>query len=108
MIDPPTPYQRFMDAYPEVGETYEALGKAATEGGPLDHRTIHLIKLGLAAGMQQEGAVHAHARKALAAGITPDELRHAAVLAVTTLGFPRMMATLTWVEDMIDAHAEGA
>ncbi len=55
--------------------------------------------------MQHEGAVHAHARKALGAGVTPDELRHAAVLAVTTLGFPRMMATLTWGEDMIEAHA---
>ncbi|MEX2401131.1 MAG: carboxymuconolactone decarboxylase family protein [Rhodothermales bacterium] len=106
MIDPPTPYQRFIDAHPEVGAAYEALGKAATESGPLDHKTIHLIKLGLAAGMQHEGAVHAHARKALAAGLTPDEVRHAAVLAVTTLGFPRMMATLTWVEDMIDAHEE--
>lgn len=105
MPTPPTPYQRFMDDYADVGEAYEALGKAATQGGPLDGRTAHLIKLGLAAGMQHEGAVHAHARKALGAGVTPDELRHAAVLAVTTLGFPRMMATLTWVEDMIEEHA---
>ena len=35
------------------------------------------------------------------AGWTPDELRHAVVLATTTLGFPRMMAAYTWVEDVL-------
>ena len=32
---------------------------------------------------------------------TPEEIRHAVLLATTTLGFPTMMKTLSWVEDII-------
>ncbi|MFN3597361.1 MAG: carboxymuconolactone decarboxylase family protein [Rubricoccaceae bacterium] len=108
MIAPPPTFQHFLDAHPEVGEAYQALGRAATHAGPLDTRSVHLVKLGLAIGMQHEGAVHAHARKALGAGFSADELRHAAIVAVTTLGFPRMMAAYTWVEDEIAAHTDAA
>jgi 4-carboxymuconolactone decarboxylase len=104
MIPPPPPYHRFHEAHPKVGEAYERLGQMATEAGPLDGRSVHLVKLGLAMGIQHEGAVHAHARKALSTGITPDELRHAAVVAITTLGFPSMMAAYSWVEDMIEEY----
>jgi 4-carboxymuconolactone decarboxylase len=48
-----------------------------------------------------EGAVHSHARRALDAGLKPDEIRHAVLLALTTIGFPSMMRTLTWVEDVL-------
>ena len=52
--------------------------------------------------MRHEGAVHAHARKALDAGCSPEELRHAAILATTTLGFPGMMAGYSWVDDVLN------
>jgi alkylhydroperoxidase/carboxymuconolactone decarboxylase family protein YurZ len=55
----------------------------------------------LAAGARLEGAVHSHCRRALEAGITPEEIRHAIVLSVTTVGFPSMMATLSWVDDIL-------
>ena len=45
--------------------------------------------------------MHAHTRKALMAGWTPDELRHVAILATTTLGFPSMMAAFTWVDEIV-------
>ncbi|HET6569301.1 MAG TPA: carboxymuconolactone decarboxylase family protein [Rhodothermales bacterium] len=70
--------------------------------GPLDGRTAQLVKLSIAIGMQHEGAEHA--RKALDAGCTPGERRHAAVLATTTLGFPRMMAAYTWIDDVLAEH----
>ncbi|HZS32126.1 MAG TPA: carboxymuconolactone decarboxylase family protein [Methylomirabilota bacterium] len=46
---------------------YEALGAAAA--GPLDGRTRELVKLALAIGARLEGAVHAHVRRALEAGV---------------------------------------
>jgi alkylhydroperoxidase/carboxymuconolactone decarboxylase family protein YurZ len=49
-----------------------------------------------------EGAVHSHTRKALNAGATADEIRQAVFLAIPTVGFPTMMAALTWVEDVIN------
>ena len=106
MPEPPAKYQEFQDRHPDVGSAYERLGEAATSAGPLDRKSVQLVRLGVAIGMQHEGATHAHARKALASGVTPDELRHAAVLAVTTLGFPSMMAAYTWVEDTIAEHPQ--
>ena len=48
-----------------------------------------------------EGAVHSHTRRAVEAGCTPEEIRHAVLLSTTTMGFPSMMKTLSWVEDII-------
>lgn len=99
MVEPAPQYKEFIARYPDVGAAHKALGTAVTRAGPLDEKQVHLVKLGISIGMQHEGAVHAHARQALGAGYTPDELRHAAVLAATTLGWPRMIAAFMWVED---------
>jgi 4-carboxymuconolactone decarboxylase len=96
---PPIQFEQLTARYPDLAAAYEAFGRAATTAGPLEHRLIHLLKLGISIGMQHEGAVHAHTRKALAAGFTPDELRHAALTAAPTIGWPAMMAAYLWVED---------
>jgi 4-carboxymuconolactone decarboxylase len=54
-----------------------------------------------AAGIRSEGSVHSHAKRALAAGATPDEIRHALFLLITTIGFPTVMASLSWVNDVM-------
>ncbi len=107
MIEPPSQYDQLIQRFPAVGKAYDALGHALTDAGPLDPRVAQLVRLGIGIGMQQEGAVHAHTRRALDEGWTPDELRHAAVLAATTLGWPRMMAAYMWVEDELAAHGAG-
>lgn len=98
----PDHYSKFIEAYPEVGRAYKSLGEAATSAGPLDRKTISLVKLAMAVASAQEGATHSHARKSLEAGATPEEIRHAVVQAVTTLGFPNMMRGLAWVEDVLE------
>ncbi len=98
---PPTRFQQFGRKYPAIMRAYESLGAATAEAGPLDAKTRALAKLGIATGAWREGAVHSHTRRALAAGCTPDEIRHVILLATTTLGFPSMMAALTWVEDVL-------
>ena len=105
MSRPPKRYRQFIADHPEVGKAYEQLGAAARSAGPLSPREIALVKFAVAVGMQQEGAVHAHARKAGDAGCTPEDLRHAVLLAVTTLGFPRMMAAYSWLDDVISPDA---
>lgn len=97
----PRAYTRFGRRFPKVVKIYEQLGEAAAGVGPLDQRTVHLVKLGMAMGVRSEGAVHSHVRRALAAGATPAEVRHVAALAVPTLGFPAAVAALTWVEDVL-------
>ena len=88
--------------YPDLWSAYEALGKKAAEAGPLDRRAQRLVKLGLAIGNGSEGAVHSHTRRALAEGLTAEELKHAALLAITTLGLPQAAAALSWIEDVTD------
>jgi 4-carboxymuconolactone decarboxylase len=104
MVKPPTQFQQLTERYRALGEAYDDFGKAVTHAGPLDERTVHMVKLGISIGLRHEGAVHAHTRKALAAGWSPDELRHAAILAATTMGWPSMMAAYMWVEDELDAR----
>lgn len=100
----PEPYLAFRDRFPEVAEATDQVGRSLQAAGPLDERTQRLVKLGIAIGAGAEGAVRASARKALDLGITPDELRHAAVLGVTTAGFPSAIAGLVWVEQVLDAR----
>ena len=56
-----------------------------------------LVKLGIAVGLCSEGSVRSHARRALEIGITPDEIRYAVLLSLTTIGFPEMNAAMKWV-----------
>ena len=100
----PKPYTDFIDRHPEVAKAYEALGKACHEAGPLDVKTRHLVKLGIATAAQSDGGVRSHARRALDAGATVDEVRHAVMLALTTTGFPRTVAGMQWVEEVVQAR----
>ena len=99
---PPSGAGAFADAYPAAWDAYRALGEAAGASGPLDERTRRILKLALAIGARSEGAVHSHCRQALDEGVPADALRHVAVLAITTLGFPAAMAALSWIGDVVD------
>jgi len=89
------------DAQPAVWSAYQALGKACAESGPLDGRTRRLVKLALAIGGGAEGAVHSHVRQGLEEALSPDEIRHVALLAIPTLGFAKAMAARTWIDDIL-------
>lgn len=91
--------QRLADEKPQVWEAYNELGKALAEAGPLDARTERLVKLAMAIGAGLEGAVRAHVRRGHLAGLPKEDLQHAALLGVTTIGWPRAIAGLSWIED---------
>lgn len=97
----PAPYLSFKAAFPEIEKLSQALADKCYQAGPLDARTARLTKLGIAIGAGSRGAVKSHVRRALEAGVSPAELRHAAVLALTTVGLPTMMAALAWVEEVL-------
>ena len=87
--------------YPEVWKAYAALGEQVAAAGPLTERERRLVKLSLAIGAGTEGGTHSHARQGLAEGLSPEEIRHIAVLAITTLGFPSSAAALSWLDDVL-------
>lgn len=88
--------------YPDVWDRYAGLGKACSNAGPIDGETKRLVKLAMAVGSQSEGAVHSHVRRALEEDVDPETLRHLAVLAIPTIGYPKAMAALSWIDDLAD------
>ena len=100
----PDIYKRFKQQFPEITKTYDELAIQCHGWGPLEEKTRRLIKLGIAVGLNSEGGVRSHARRALEEGISADELRHVVLLAFTTAGFPTMIASMKWVEEVIDKH----
>lgn len=96
----PGHYVRTKKLFPEYLAALEALGEAAKNAGPLDAKTLHLVQLGASAALRSEGAVHSHARRALEAGATAEEVRHALIAVTSTIGFPNVTAALSWVEDV--------
>ena len=97
-------YREFKQQFPEIAGAYDELAVKCHGWGPLEEKTRRLIKLGVAIGLNSEGGVRSHARRALEAGVTADELRHAVLLAFTTAGFPTMIAAMKWVNEVITKH----
>lgn len=97
----PKRYLRMHAEYPELMRAYESLGEAARQAGPLSDREVALVKLAISIGAGLEGAAHSHCRKATEAGCSPEDLRHVALLATPTLGFPAMMRAKGWVQDVV-------
>jgi len=88
--------------HPEFLSAVESLGKAAKKAGPLDEKTAHLIQIAGAAAIRSEGSVHSHAARALEAGAQSEEIYHAIILLTSTIGFPNVMAALSWVDDIVE------
>src|SRR6202008_2486686 len=86
--------------YPRLMAAVDALGRAAADAGPLSEKTRHLVQLGAAAATRRAGAGHSHTRRALAAGATAEEVQHTVIAAVSTIGFPNVMAALSWINDV--------
>lgn len=97
----PKRFLRFMEENPAVGKAYDELGEAIAASGPLDPQQMALVKIGISAGAKMEGALRSHVRKALECGVNREEIKHAVILTTTTVGFPNMMAALSWIDDLI-------
>lgn len=96
-------FKEVIKKYPKIADSYEDLAKAISETNGLDERGQKLVKLGIAIGAKTEGGVHSQVRKCKEAGISEDEIYHAALLAITSIGWPSAMATLSWINDILKA-----
>ena len=101
----PKTYENFIKNFPKVAEVYQTLGKTCREAGPLDAKSQELVKLGISVGAVSRGTVMSSTRKALAAGATPEEITHAVLLALSTTGFPNMIAAMGWVNEVLEKKA---
>lgn len=99
-------YAHIRDKYPQFANALENLGETVRKEGPLDQKTSHLIQLAAAAAIRSEGSVHSHARRAMQAGATAEEIYHAVLLLTSTIGFPATSAALSWVYGVLNLESE--
>ncbi len=98
---PSKQYLKIKELYPDFLSAVESLGKTIKKEG-IDEKTAQLVQLAAAASIRSEGAVHSHTRRAVDAGAQADEIYHAIILLTSTIGFPNVVAALSWVDDVIE------
>ena len=98
----PDHYEKVKKYHPDYLEAVERLGILSKKSGPIDEKTAQLIQLSASIAIKSEGATHSHTRRALEAGASSDEIRQCVFLLTTTLGFPTVMAGMSWVNDILD------
>ncbi len=98
---PPKFYLKLKKTQPEFLAAWESVGSAVRAAGPIERKTAHLIQLAAAAAIRSEGAVHSHVRRAVEAGASRMEVRQAIMLIAATVGFPNVVAALSWAEDVL-------
>ena len=92
-------FTRFKEEFPEVQQRYEELGKEIHgKVGPLGENSRWLIKIAISAACNHKRALATHIKKALAAGVSDAEIKHALLLLIPTAGFPVFMKAYSVLE----------
>ncbi|AEG17158.1 carboxymuconolactone decarboxylase family protein [Methanobacterium paludis] len=100
--DLPEHYVSIRKRFKEYGEALNNLGIISKESGPIDEKTSQLVQLAASTAIRSEGAVHSHAKRALKAGATPEEVYQSLLLLTSTIGFPNVAAAVSWVDDLFE------
>ncbi|MGD1075140.1 MAG: carboxymuconolactone decarboxylase family protein [Thermodesulfovibrionales bacterium] len=101
MAQYPRNYAIIQKKFSKLMKAHEEAGKLAREAGPIDAKTGNLIQLAACVALRSEGGVHSHARRAIEAGASKDEIYHTIALLITTVGFPTSASAFSWVNDII-------
>lgn len=105
MPGPPDSYMRFINRYPKLDAAWQAIREQGDEG-PLDERTQRLIRIALAIGSANRGAVFTSVKKGLAVGVSPEEIEQVVALAAGNLGLPATATAYGWVREVIERTME--
>ena len=101
---PPKLDRKLRKDHPAFFEAWDSVGKAVRAEGPIDPKTAQLVQLAAAAAIRSEGAVHSHVRRAKESGATAAEIHQALMLTAPTIGFPNVIAALSWAEELLDGR----
>ena len=100
----PDIFKTFVERHREISEALLKVGDLCSQAGPIDQINQHLIRMGIAVGAQSQGAVRSHARRALDAGATKEQVLQTVLLSSTIVGFPAMIAAYGWLEELLSAR----
>lgn len=98
----PGTYKEFVKKFPALGRAHEQVAQAVEAAGPLDAKTLALIKIGICIGAGLESALRSHVRRAMQHGATTGEIEQAILLGMNTVGFPRTVAAWRWATDQFE------
>ncbi len=98
----PKHYKSIRERFPDYGAALGNLGESVRNAGPLDEKNVQLIQLAAAAAIRSEGGVHSHARRALENGASEEEVYQAVILLTSTIGFPNVAASISWIDDIVE------
>lgn len=107
MVKYPKNYVMIQRKFPDLMKAHEEAGRLAKEAGPIDAKSGNLIQLAACVALRSEGGVHSHARRAMQAGASKDEIYHAIALLINTVGFPIAAAAFSWVNDLFGKKKTG-
>ena len=95
----PRTFKTFVDRFPEINDAHRLIANAADAAGPLDGRTISLVKIGICIGAGLESAYRSHIRRALDNGVPWAEIEQAILQVINTLGMPRTVTAWQWARE---------
>lgn len=98
----PAVYKTFVRRFPKLAASHEMAAKAVDQLGPLDAKTLSLIKIGICVGGGLESALRSHVRRAMLIGANKEEIEQAILLGMNTVGFPRTVAAWSWAQIQFD------
>ncbi len=85
-------YTVFKKDFPDINAAHESLGeKIHEESGPLPDTVRWIIKIAVSGASGHHLALETHIKKAREAGATDEEIKHALLLLIQTVGFPAFM-----------------
>jgi 4-carboxymuconolactone decarboxylase len=102
----PATFRAFIERFPEIRDAHEAIGRATDAAGPLDAKTRHLVKMGIALGAGLESGFRSHVRRAHENGATREEIEQAILLAMNTVGLPRTVMGWQWAGEQLKRDRE--
>jgi len=98
----PKTFVAFSERFPELQESHQQLGQALADAGPLDEKMRALVKLGVCVGAGRESALKSHVHRSLELGLTREEIEHALVLGMNSVGFPATVAAWQWAQEALN------
>lgn len=102
----PATFRQFVSKHPTLGRAHEEVARAVDGAGPLDPKTLALIKIGICIGAGLESALRSHVRRAMQHGASEAEVEQAVLLAMNTVGFPRTVAAWSWAQEQFARGAD--
>lgn len=82
------PLDAFKQEFPDVWTAYESVRNTCDQQGPLDRKTVELVKVGISAALGRHGGLAAHIAQAQRAGAQEAEIYQAILATMSLAGFP--------------------